>query len=284
MRADLPEDEFKVLRQQTGLGLMISAKEPSYVADRKFRRRCTVRIRTAHGHGRAGRPPADRPTSQGLVENSRATGRGGAVQSPATASRGHLQTGRESLGRWKSEDAAPQLQLGHSTVAPTRIYLVDQPGSVQSQIRVGHLGVTRAHPDYHAVRVVSQILGGGFNSRLNEAIRVKRGLTYGAGGGFSVQRFAGQFLVSTFSKTPKTATTECCWEVLNEMRSAPPTTELDNTLSYLAGSFAGQRETPQATVGDLWLIDAPGCGGLFPPRPVGLQEGDHRRCSAWRHR
>ena len=110
----------------------------------------------------------------------------------------------ESLGRWKREDAAPQLQLGViPTVAPTRIYLVDQPGSVQSQIRVGHLGVTRAHPDYHAVRVVSQILGGGFNSRLNEAIRVKRGLTYGAGGGFSVQRFAGQFLVSTFSKTPQ---------------------------------------------------------------------------------
>ncbi|MBI4664407.1 MAG: insulinase family protein [Verrucomicrobia bacterium] len=255
-----PEEEFKILRQQTELGLMISSKEPNYVADREFRRRLYGEhpyARTATGEV----ADLQRMTTDDLKAWWKTHARpdaavlfiAGDVQPEAM-----FKLAEETLGPWKSEGPAPQPRLAPiPPAAATRIYLVDRPGSVQSQIRVGHFGVTREHPDYHAVRVLSQILGGGFNSRLNEAIRVKRGLTYGAGGGFSAQRFAGQFEVSTFSKTPKTTETiGVLLEVLNEMRAAAPTDEeLDNTRSYLTGSFAGQRETPQATVGDLWLIE-----------------------------
>jgi zinc protease len=142
----------------------------------------------------------------------------------------------------------------------TRIFLVNHKGGVQSQVRAGQIGITRTHPDYFTSRVVSSYFGGAFNSRLNETIRVAKGLTYGARGGYSAQKLAGEFQVSTFTKTASTA--EAVQAVLGEierLRSEPPTgKELQQTKSYTLGSFARERETPQQVAGDLWLIQSHG--------------------------
>jgi len=105
--------------------------------------------------------------------------------------------------------------------------------------------------------VMSSILGGSFNSRLNKAIRVDKGLTYGARGGLSAQRFAGEFQISTFSKTVSTADTiQVILDVVKTMQEENPTaTELQDTKTFVTGSFAGDRETPEATVADLWLVE-----------------------------
>jgi len=144
--------------------------------------------------------------------------------------------------------------------APTHIYLVDRPGSVQSQIRVGARGITRKDPDYFTSVVLSQIFGGSFSSRLNKAIRVEKGLTYGARGGWSAQRFAGSFNVSTFTKNPTTGDTlKLILSEVDRMEATPPEpTEAEVAKSYLVGSFAGNRETPGQVVGDLWLIEYAG--------------------------
>ena len=52
---------------------------------------------------------------------------------------------------------------------------------------------------------MSDYFGMGFNSRLNESIRVAKGLTYGIYGGYIAKRFAGEFMISTFTKTASTA-------------------------------------------------------------------------------
>jgi len=142
----------------------------------------------------------------------------------------------------------------------TQIYLVDRPGSVQSQIRVGSRGITRQNPDYFPTVVLSQIFGGSFSSRLNKAIRVDKGLTYGARGGWNAQRFAGSFTISTFTKNPTTAETlKVILSEIDRLEASPPEQkEADVAKSYLAGSFAGNRETPGQVVGDLWLIEYAG--------------------------
>ena len=142
----------------------------------------------------------------------------------------------------------------------THIFLVDRPGSVQSQIRVGARGITRKEPDYFTTVVLSQIFGGSFSSRLNKAIRVEKGLTYGARGGWSAQRFAGSFTISTFTKNPSTADAlKVILSEIDRLEAAPPeSSEADVAKSYLAGSFAGNRETPGQVVGDLWLIEYAG--------------------------
>jgi zinc protease len=165
------------------------------------------------------------------------------------------------FGDWRVEGEKPAIKLAFiPEPSTTQIYLVDRPGSVQSQIRVGLLGITRNDPDYFPTVVLSQIFGGSFSSRLNKAIRVEKGLTYGARGGWSAQRFAGSMTISTFTKNPSTAETlnVILGEVQRMKAAAPETEEVDTARSYLVGSFAGNRETPGAIVGDLWLIEYAG--------------------------
>ena len=71
--------------------------------------------------------------------------------------------------------------------------VIHRPGSVQTEIRIGHAGLPRRIPDFHAVSVMSAILGGLFNSRLNMQLREEKGYTYGAGAGFDLRRGAGPF-------------------------------------------------------------------------------------------
>jgi len=162
------------------------------------------------------------------------------------------------LGEWKADGPLPAVKVAEVPApAALRIVLVDRPKLVQSEIRVGHVGIIRSHPDYFTTRVLTQIFGGAFNSRLNQVIRIKKGLTYSVGGSFAADRFAGTFRVRTFTKTAKTAeTVAAILEQLADIQETPPTDEEMNiSEDYLVGSFAGTRETPQATVGDLWMIN-----------------------------
>ena len=166
-----------------------------------------------------------------------------------------------ALGTWKSEGAKPEFKLAEIPAPQaTHIYLVDRPGSVQSQIRVGQLGLTRRDPKFFTSTVVSGYFGGAFGSRLNEVIRVKKGLTYGAHGGFSARRFAGDFHVSTFSKNETTAqAVQAVLDEIKRLRDEPPTVrELDDQKAYTQGSFVRERETPQAVANDLWVIETNG--------------------------
>jgi len=255
-----PKEEFGVLRKQTVLGLMVQSKTPEYLADRELQRR----VFGDHPYART--VPGEIEDVQRLQPEDLSTWwftfvrpdsavlyiAGDVEPGPAVA------VAKSCFGDWKTEGPKPEpKQPEIPPPGPTHIWLVDRPGSVQSQIRVGQLGITRHHEHYVTSRVLSLIFGGGFNSRLNRAIRVEKGLTYGARGGFEANRFAGTFTAGTFTKTPNTV--EAIRLILREidrMRTSPPESqELDMAKSYIVGGFAGQRETPQAVVNDLWLIE-----------------------------
>jgi zinc protease len=131
------------------------------------------------------------------------------------------------------------------------VRVIHRPGSVQTEIRVGHLGVPRRIPDFHAVSVMSAILGGLFNSRLNRKLREEKGYTYGAGAGFDMRRGVGPFAVRAAVNTD--VTVPAIQDILVEleaMRDAPPTTaELHAARDYLVGVFPLRFETPPAVVG-----------------------------------
>jgi zinc protease len=254
-----PEDELDILRQQTMMGLMIQSKTPEYQADRELRRRLFGEhpySRTATGEAadvQARKAGELREWwSSYVVPETSILYIAGDVTSAAA-----MEQAKAVFEDWRPSPPRPVVSARMPpSPSSTRIYLVDRPGSVQSQIRVGHLGITREHPDYFNALVLSQIFGGAFNSRLNKAIRVDKGLTYGARGGFRAERFAGTFTISTFTKTPATA--EALQIILNEIdritTQPPEPEELAQARSYMIGSFAGDRETPGATVNDLWLI------------------------------
>ena len=104
--------------------------------------------------------------------------------------------------------------------------------------------------------LVNGYFGGDLDSRLYQKLRVEKGLTYGVWGRYSALREAGTFEVNTFSKTATTAAAvrEALGEI-RRLRDLPPTREeMDINRSYVLGSFAASRETPQAQASDLWLI------------------------------
>ncbi len=141
------------------------------------------------------------------------------------------------------------------TIVPARrerlVRVIHRPGSVQTEIRVGHVGLPRVTPEFHAVSVMSAILGGLFNSRLNRKLREEKGYTYGAGAGFDMRRGNGPFAVRAAVNTEVTVPAiEDMLAELDRMRAAPPeTAELHAARDYLVGVFPLRFETPPAVVG-----------------------------------
>ncbi len=256
-----PEDEFRKLRQQVRTSLAVSTNEPSYIADREFRRR----VYGEHPYAR---------TTTGELEDVDALTVADVRQwwrqfaRPSTAVllfAGDIDMDRAralaeaGFGDWAAETAAPEAAMpAVPPSAPTRIWLVDRPG-VQCQIRVGrYVDLTRQDPDYFTGIVVSGYFGTSFSARLNETIRVKKGLTYGARGSYSAQRVADEFKASTFTKVARTVeSVRTILDEIDRLRTEPPTAdELTTTKAFTLGSFPRQRETPDSVAGDLWLIES----------------------------
>ena len=140
-----------------------------------------------------------------------------------------------------------------SAVDSLRIKLLDRPGSVQTEIRVGHVGVPRRIDNYAGLSVMSAILGGLFNSRLNMKLREEKGYTYGASAGFDPRRGAGPFAARVAVNTEVTvpALVDLLSE-LNRIREAPVTAaELGAARDFLVGVFPLRFETPGPVVGAL---------------------------------
>jgi zinc protease len=135
------------------------------------------------------------------------------------------------------------MAAGHP--AGARIVLVDRPSSAQSELRIGHIGVPRKNPDFHAISVLNAILGGTFNSRLNRVIREEKGYSYGIHSSFEMRRRAGPFAVRCAVETA--VTVQALEETLRILRDmldiAPEPDELKVARDYLVGVFPLRFET-----------------------------------------
>ena len=132
-------------------------------------------------------------------------------------------------------------------ISGQHIWLIDKPDAVQTQIRVGKLGVRRADPELIPLQVTNRIFGGGYNSRLNTEVRVKKGLTYGAFSTFTPRRFAGAFTAGTFTRTAATVeATKLVVDLMAKISTGDITQkELDFARDYLAGVYPIETETAE---------------------------------------
>jgi zinc protease len=100
-------------------------------------------------------------------------------------------TGRIFKG-WKGKPKA-SVKVGKPTPRKGRIFFVDVPGAAQSQVQVVFPGPERKAKDYFANTIVSDVLAGGFTSRINMNIREDKGYAYGAGGSYGYNPSFGTF-------------------------------------------------------------------------------------------
>jgi zinc protease len=157
------------------------------------------------------------------------------------------------FGRWTSSARPTPGIVAQAASTARRTVIVEKSGAPQSELRVGHVGVSREHPEHLAIVVMNAILGGLFSSRINLNLREKHAFTYGASSGFDWRRGAGPFAVRTAVKTEVTG--RAVEEILREidaMRAAPPSVdEVALATDYLAGVFPIRFESTDAVAGAL---------------------------------
>jgi predicted Zn-dependent peptidase len=169
---------------------------------------------------------------------------------------------QDRFGAWTRGDVPALTSADAPAPASRTFYLVDKPGAAQSVIRIGHIGITRDHPDYYAIQVLNTILGGSFTSRLNQNLRETHAYTYGAGSSFQARRLPGPFIAQASVVTAKTDSSLI--EFFRELRrirdSVVPGEELAKAKAYLTLGLPGDFETTQGTagrLGELWQSDLP---------------------------
>ena len=145
-----------------------------------------------------------------------------------------------AFGDWaRSDQALPEAPSLEAAYEPG-ISFIEKTDVTQSNIQIGHLGIRRDNPDYYAVEVMNQVLGGGFASRLFSNVRSKKGLAYSVGGGIGSQwDRPGIFSMRTSTKTETTAAAiDALLEEANNLTAQPPTEEeVDRAKRSILNSF-----------------------------------------------
>jgi zinc protease len=247
LRPTFPQDELDRWRQETLSELQIQLQNAGYLAD-------TALTRTVFGDHPYGRPGDGTPESlnsltrddlaayhkRRWVPNDAILAVVGDVKAADAFARAE-----RAFGGWAKGEAAEIPAVQASRPQGHRIIVIDKPDAVQTEIRLGQVGIAFRDPDLYAAEVYNSVTGGSASARLYLEIRQKRGLSYGARSHFIEPTQPGSFLVSTFTKTETTVEAlELALEVLRSLQKDPvPETELAAAKTYITGAFPLEIET-----------------------------------------
>jgi zinc protease len=241
--------EIERQRQQILSNLTVSLEDPEYVADAVF-------DRLVYGFNPYGMPHSGTPKTlsaisrddlvqfhaRNFVPNNAIL----AIVGDVTADEAFAGVGKV-FGEWQRGEV-PRPTFVAPPEPARRVVIVNKPDAVQTEVRVGHLGVKRNSADYMPLNLTLRILGGEGANRLHQVLRTERGLTYGAKADMDTLLESGDFEAST--STRSTATTEVLRLIVDEFwrlqRERVGERELSDAKAYLTGSFPLTIETPDA--------------------------------------
>jgi zinc protease len=236
-------------KQQALSGLQVSLQDPEYIANAVF-------DRLVYGFHPYGLPQTGTPETLAAISRSDlATFHQKyflpnnailAIVGDVTAEEA-FTTAKKVFGDWAQREVEPQTFIVPPEPA-RRVVVVNKPDAVQTEVRVGHLGIPRKHQDYMAINLAIRILGGEGSNRLHQVLRMERGLTYGAEAQFDTLKESGDFEAET--NTRSEATGEVLRLIIDEFwrlqRERVSERELTEAKNYLTGSFPLTIETPDA--------------------------------------
>lgn len=159
------------------------------------------------------------------------------------------------LGSWPrgaasgSARATVTLKTPTASAAP-RVVVIDMPEAGQSAVAIGRAGIRRTDAAYMPAIVANSVLGAGYSSRLNQEIRIRRGLAYGAGSSFDPRATVGPFLARTETKHETAAeVVSIIVAELNRLATADVAeNELTPRKATLIGNFGQSLETTSGIV------------------------------------
>jgi zinc protease len=249
MHPAFQKEELERRRQQLFSNLDLEYADPNYLASAAFSR--LVYGQHPYGLPEEGTPAsARRLTREDLVRfcdehyvpNAALLAFAGDVTPEAA-----FAAAEKYFGAWEKKELAQASLPAPVASSGMRIFIVDKPDAVQTQIRAGRPGIPRNSPDYVPLFVANRVFGGGFNSRLSTKVRQEKGLTYGAYSRLASHRQAGSFVASTSTRTETTAeAAQLVVELIGQMATGSVSPEeLNFARDYLVGVFPIQAETPE---------------------------------------
>jgi len=165
-----------------------------------------------------------------------------------------------ALGSWSGRPAAPAPALPDVRTGP--VIIIDRPGAVQTNIRLGGAALDRSASGYPAQRMVSTIFGGYFSSRLVDNIREDKGYTYSPRSSIDHYQAGSRFTVAADVATEVTgpALLELLYE-LGRLAVLPPAQqELDAARQYAVGTLALGSATAAGLASTLSALAGVGLG------------------------
>lgn len=242
-------DELDRQRQQALSSMRVSYQDPEYVANVVF-------DRLVYGFHPYGMPVGGTPESIVTIsrDDIRAFHRRYFAPNNALLAIVGDVTGDEAFAAAEQvfapwERRAVEIPAFAEPPRPTRrLIVVDKPDAVQTEVRVGHLGIPRRHDDYMPLNLAIKVLGGEGSNRLHRVLRSERGLTYGAQAELDTFRDTGDIVAITDTRSDATGqvlrlTVE---EFFKLQRQRPFPRELRDAQAYMTGSYPLTIETPDA--------------------------------------
>jgi len=245
--ANFPDGELQKLKQRQITGLKQQRAQSSFLANEMFRK-------AVYGKHPASIVTATAASLQAMTSDELKAWRDQRYvpQNAILAIAGDVnaKTLIPKLNRmtatWKKTDYRAVTPPAPKAAEGRRVYLIDRPNSVQTNLVLGNLAIDRANPDFIALTVLNRILGGGAASRLFTNLREEKSYTYGAYSRFQASELVGPFSASSEVRTAVTdgAMTEFLKE-LNRIRDEKvPAAELEQAQHSLVSAFALSLEQP----------------------------------------
>ncbi len=269
-----PEEKFDWVKERALAELMRRPSRPSLLADDVFSK--AVYDGTVYGFPVKGTPEGVGAITLDEVKDFHhrcVVPEGSKLIVAGDFDPDHLHRRAEELfGGWVSglgsgKSGSEKTRFETPIIEPVRrdgveVFVADRSGAAQTQIQVGHAGVSRSDPEFHILIVLNVLLGGKFTSRLNLNLRERHGYTYGVQSSFARRLGPGPFTIRTAVATDiaGAAVKEILFELHRLCEEPIPDEEVRDTLDYLRGVFPYTVQTTDDVAGrleNLAIFDLP---------------------------
>lgn len=257
LRPNFPEKELELNKQNLKQGLIAQRAQPSFLANERLSRI----IFGQHPYGTISPTPesVDAMTREKLVSFHRAmfVPNNAVLVVVGNIRRDDVLKRVQALfGNWTKGQQANSQFPAPPVRTQRALYVVDRPGSQQSNIVIANLAINRTSPDYFPMLVMHQVLGAGASSRLFMNLREAKGYTYGAYSDLDARRGAGTFRETAEVRTPVTGDSlkEFFFELDRLRNEAISDKELRDAKAYLTGVFPIRIETQEGLINQLVQI------------------------------
>ena len=155
----------------------------------------------------------------------------------------------KAFGDWSAGRDAPAAPAKSAAEKP-RAILIDMPHAGQAAVYFGAPGLARNDASFAIAEVTNAVLGVGYSSRLNQEVRVKRGLSYGAASKLLPSHALGLFAASCQTKNESAAeVVRVIQGELKRLATEPvPADYLVARKAVLTGNFSRELETNEGYV------------------------------------